>query len=86
MKAILLVRVSTKVQDFDEQEKEIYRMAVKDGYKPEDIISICEKESGIKLPEEERAGLNRTDRIRQYYKLCLLLGSITYRQKEEDKF
>lgn len=59
MKAILLVRVSTKVQDFDEQEKEIYRMAVKDGYKPEDIISICEKESGIKLPEEERAGLNR---------------------------
>ena len=49
MKAILLVRVSTKVQDFDEQEKEIYRMAVKDGYKPEDIISICEKESGIKL-------------------------------------
>ena len=46
MKAILLVRVSTKVQDFDEQEKEIYRMAVKDGYKPEDIISICEKEIG----------------------------------------
>jgi DNA invertase Pin-like site-specific DNA recombinase len=59
MKAILLVRVSTKAQDFDEQEREIYEMALRDGYAPEDIIPICEKESGIKLAEEERAGLNR---------------------------
>ena len=59
MKAILLVRVSTKAQEFDEQEREIYNMAIKDGYKPEDIIPVCEKESGIKLSEEERAGLNR---------------------------
>lgn len=29
-------------------------MAIDDGYKPEDIIPICEKESGIKLAEEER--------------------------------
>lgn len=34
-------------------------MAINDGYKPEDIIPICEKESGIKLEEEERAGLNK---------------------------
>ena len=59
MKAILLVRVSTEAQDFTEQEREIYQMAINDGYKPEDIIAICEKESGIKLAEEERAGLNR---------------------------
>lgn len=59
MKAILLVRVSTKAQDFDEQEREIYEMAIKDGYSPDNIIPICEKESGIKLSEEERAGLNR---------------------------
>lgn len=59
MKAILLVRVSTKAQDFDEQEREIYNMAIKDGYSPECIIPICEKESGIKLAEEERAGLNK---------------------------
>ncbi len=59
MKAILLVRVSTKAQDFDEQEREIYDMAIKDGYSPESIIPICEKESGIKLAEEERAGLNK---------------------------
>lgn len=32
MKAILLVRVSTKTQDFDEQEREIYELAIKDGY------------------------------------------------------
>ena len=59
MKAILLVRVSTQAQDFTEQEREIYQMAINDGYKPEDIIPICEKESGIKLEEEDRAGLNR---------------------------
>lgn len=59
MKAILLVRVSTEAQDFTEQEREIYQMAINDGYKPEDIIPICEKESGIKLAEEDRAGLNR---------------------------
>ena len=59
MKAILLVRVSTEAQDFTEQEREIYQMAINDGYKPEDIIAICEKESGIKLEEEERSGLNR---------------------------
>ena len=59
MKAILLVRVSTKAQNFTEQEREIYQMAINDGYKPEDIIPICEKESGIKLEEEERSGLNR---------------------------
>ena len=63
MKAILLVRVSTEAQDFTEQEKEIYQMALNDGYKPEDIIAICEKESGIKLDEEERAGLNQ---MKQY--------------------
>lgn len=57
MKAILLVRVSTKTQDFDEQEREIYEMAIKDGYSPDNIIPVCEKESGIKLSEEERAGL-----------------------------
>lgn len=59
MKAILLVRVSTEAQDFTEQEREIYQMAIADGYKPEDIIPVCEKESGIKLEEEDRAGLNR---------------------------
>ena len=63
MKAILLVRVSTEAQDFTEQEREIYQMAIKDGYKPEDIIPICEKESGIKLEEEDRAGLNQ---MKQY--------------------
>ena len=40
MKAILLVRVSTKAQDFDEQEREIYNMAIKDGYLPECIIPV----------------------------------------------
>ena len=62
-KAILLVRVSTQKQDFDAQEKELYNMALFDGYKDSDIIPICEKESGIKLSEEERNGLNRMKEV-----------------------
>lgn len=59
MKAILLVRVSTDRQEFDEQERIIYNQAIKDGYNDCDIIPIREKESAIKLTEEERKGLNR---------------------------
>ena len=62
-KAILLVRVSTQKQDFDAQEKELYNMALSDGYADNDIIPICEKESGIKLSEEERNGLNRMKEV-----------------------
>lgn len=58
-KCILLVRVSTQKQNFDAQEQELYNLAVADGYKDNNIIPICEKESGIKLSEEERNGLNR---------------------------
>ena len=32
MKAILLVKVSTKTQDFDEQERVIFEMAIKEFY------------------------------------------------------
>lgn len=58
MKCILLVRVSTEKQSFDEQETELFNLAVSEGYLPENIIPICYKESGIKLEEDERAGLN----------------------------
>ena len=57
-KAILLVRVSTERQSFDAQEQELFQLAVSDGYAESDIIAVCEKESGIKLKEEERKGLN----------------------------
>ena len=63
MKAILLVRVSTTVQELKVQEREVYELAVKDGYEDKDIIPICEKESAIKLKEEERLGLNRLKEV-----------------------
>lgn len=59
MKAILLVRVSTDRQSFDEQELNLFNMAIGDGYAEDNIIPICEKESGRKLKEDERKGLNR---------------------------
>lgn len=62
-KAILLVRVSTERQSFDEQERQLYDMAVNDGYADSDIIPIAEKESGIKLSEENRKGLQRMKEV-----------------------
>lgn len=59
MKCILLVRVSTEAQSYEEQEKELYDLTHFYGYKDKDISSIATKESAIKLDEEERFGLNR---------------------------
>ena len=47
MKCILLVRVSTEAQSYDEQEKELYDLAHFYGYKDKDISSIATKESAI---------------------------------------
>ena len=68
-----MVRVSTDRQDYQQQLDSLVKMATADGYNkvydgPEDsmpvdgnwdIYPIAEKESGIKLKEEERRGLTR---------------------------
>lgn len=56
-KCILLVRVSTQHQDLDQQREKVFEAAKADGYKDSEIIVIEDKESAIKLSEEERHGL-----------------------------
>ena len=63
MKCILLVRVSTEAQTYDEQERELRELAKQKGYSDSDIVSVAYKESGIKLSEEERLGLNEMKRL-----------------------
>lgn len=58
-KCILLVRVSTEGQDLSQQTEKVKEEAIKDGFKPKDIIILEDKESAVKLSEEERNGLNR---------------------------
>ena len=58
-KAIVLSRVSTLQQDLKQQTEEILREVYKDGFKEEEVILIEDKESAIKLSEEERRGLNK---------------------------
>lgn len=58
-KAIILSRVSSFHQDLKQQTEAVYKEVLKDGYKEDDIIVIEDKESAIKLSEEERNGLNR---------------------------
>lgn len=57
MKAILLIRVSTEAQDLVQQREQVVDAAKRDGY--DDLILIEDKESAVKLSEEERNGLNR---------------------------
>lgn len=59
MKAIQLIRVSTGRQDLDQQREEVMKRVISDGYPPENIISIEDVESAVKLSEEERQGLNK---------------------------
>lgn len=56
MKAVLLVRVSTASQDYEAQKNELIDYAHKQGY--DELKVIEDKESAIKLSEEERHGLN----------------------------
>lgn len=56
---ILMVRVSTEQQSYDAQMQELHDLAIKSGYPENNITPVAEKESGIKLSEEERAGLNK---------------------------
>ena len=57
-KAVLFVRVSTEKQTLESQIAALKRTASIDGYGDNDIIVIAKKESGVKLKEAEREGLN----------------------------
>ena len=56
-RAILLVRVSTLNQSYEQQTKELKAVAIRDGYDEKDLIVIENKESAIKNDEEHRLGL-----------------------------
>ena len=58
-RVIVLSRVSTEGQDLTQQTDEVLREVYKDGYTDSNIILIEDKESAIKLSEEERLGLNK---------------------------
>ena len=56
---ICLSRVSTGIQDLDQQTDKLIEAAKSNGYTDDSIILIEDTESGIKLSEEERYGLNK---------------------------
>ena len=58
-KAIALCRVSTFGQDLKQQEEKVLDAIKNMGYLEENIIVIKDAESGIKLSELERNGLNK---------------------------
>lgn len=70
-KAIVLSRVSTLQQDLKQQTEEILMEVYKDGFKEEEVILIEDKESAIKLSEEERRGLNK---LKDYIRTDILSG------------
>lgn len=57
-KCIILIRVSSKQQDYSAQKNELVKYAISNGYKKESQrILIENKESAIKLDEEHRQGI-----------------------------
>lgn len=58
-KVILLSRVSTGLQDLEQQTEQLVKYAKEIGYSSKDLIIIEDKESAVKLSEEERQGLNK---------------------------
>lgn len=56
-KSIILLRVSTIQQDLDQQKADLVEYSKQLGY--DDYTFIADKESGIKLSEEERLGLSK---------------------------
>ena len=54
---VILLRVSTIQQDYEQQKNDLVKWAKDLGYS--DYIFVEDKESGVKLKEEERLGLNK---------------------------
>ena len=59
----LFIRVSTVEQHLESQETLLRQAALADGHKEADFIVIGNKESAIKLSEEERKGLNELKKL-----------------------
>lgn len=62
-KVVLFVRVSTENQELESQIDALKHSAYIDGYSDDDLIVIAKKESGVKLKEAEREGLNELKRV-----------------------
>lgn len=68
-KAILFVRVSTDRQELDTQSEQLRQFALEDGYSPQNLIEIAEKESARKKVyddegnEIDRRGIHRMKQL-----------------------
>lgn len=58
-KVVLLIRVSTKYQEYESQTNELRQFVRQDGYTDDEMELIQDKESATKLPDEDRQGLNK---------------------------
>lgn len=58
-KAVIFARVSTEAQDYTEQVNRMTAVAIADGYSKSNLVVISNKESAIKLSEDEREGLQQ---------------------------
>ena len=77
-KAIVFSRVSTQQQDLTQQTDEVLNEAIKNGYDKSEIIFIEQKESAIKLDEEERIGLQQLkDSIDRHPIECVFVYEIS---------
>lgn len=77
-KAIVFSRVSSLHQDLVQQTDEVLAEALKNGYKKEELVVIEQKESAIKLDEEERIGLQKLKQSIEDYPIeCVFVYEVS---------
>ena len=77
-KVILFSRVSTLGQDLTQQNNELFAEAKRNGFAEKDIILIEQKESAIKLDEEERKGIAKLKETIMSQKIdCVIIYEIS---------
>jgi len=84
-KCICFSRVSTIIQDLDQQNNELYAEAERCGYDRNDIILIEHKESAIKLSEIDRLGVQELkDTINKEDVDCVIVYEISRLARRPD--
>lgn len=78
-------RVSTISQDLSQQTEQLFIEAERCGYSKDEIILIEQKESAVKLSEEERLGIQKLYDIIETYRIeCVIVYEISRLSRRPD--
>ena len=84
-KCVLFSRVSTQGQDLTQQTEQLYAEANRNGFTDDRIIFIEQKESAVKLDEEERLGIQQLKHVIESDDIeCVIIFEISRLSRRPD--